>query len=79
LSTLGDIWLDLGFEANAELMLRVTYRVDTAPAGPVMLAMGRGKLGANSLFTGGEGWRTVLIPLKCFAGAGGDMRCVEPV
>jgi beta-glucosidase len=78
-ATVGGAWLDLGFEANAELMLKMTYRVDAAPAGAVSLAMGGGKLDASSLFTPGEGWRTTLIPLKCFAGAGANMTRLEPV
>ena len=78
-ATIEGAWLDLAFEANAELMLKMTYRVDTAPAGAVSLAMGGGRLDASALFTGGAGWRTVLIPLKCFAGAGANMTRVEPV
>jgi beta-glucosidase len=78
-ATIDGAWLDLGFEANAELMLKLTYRVDAAPAGPVSLAMGGGRLDGSSLFAGSEGWRTVLIPLKCFAGAGANMTRVEPV
>ena len=78
-ATIAGTWVDLAFEANAELMLQMTYRVDAAPTGPVELAMGNGKLDARSLFAAGPGWRTVRIPLKCFAGAGANMARVEPV
>jgi beta-glucosidase len=78
-ATIEGAWLDLAFETNAELMLKMTYRVDAAPAGPVSLAMGGGRLDASSLFAGGSDWRTALIPLKCFAGAGANMTRAEPV
>jgi beta-glucosidase len=78
-ATIEGAWLDLAFETNAELMLKITYRVDAAPAGPVTMAMGGGRLDASSLFGAGAGWRTVLIPLKCFAAAGANMTRVEPV
>ena len=35
--------------------------------------------GKEWLKVGSEGWRPVLIPLNCFAGAGANMTRVEPV
>ena len=70
--------LDLAFETNAELMLQMTYRVDAPPAGLATLAMGTGRLDARTLFAAAGGWRTVRIPLKCFAQRGADMARVEP-
>ncbi|WP_109809191.1 glycoside hydrolase family 3 protein [Sphingosinithalassobacter portus] len=70
--------LDLTREANADLSLQFTYRLDRAAAGPVWLSMGSGDpaqgLNAASLFTGTTGsWRTVKVPLRCYADAGIDL------
>lgn len=71
--------VDLRFESGAEMMLQLTYRVDAPPAGRVSLAMGGGAVDATDLFKGGTEWRTVRIPLKCFAERGADMASLRPV
>ena len=71
--------IDLGFETNAEMMLQMVYRVDRPASGPVTLTMGWGTINATDLFRSAEGWKTVRIPLKCFAQrGGGDMAHVHP-
>lgn len=71
--------IDLKFESNAEMMLEMTYRVDTPPAGRITMAMGWGTVDASSIFSASAGWHTVRIPLKCFADRGADMARVHPV
>ena len=71
--------IDLGFETNAEMMLQMVYRVDRPASGPVTLTMGWGTINATDLFRTAGGWKTVRIPLKCFAQrGGGDMAHVHP-
>ncbi|MEV4934340.1 glycoside hydrolase family 3 protein [Sphingobium sp. LSP13-1-1.1] len=71
--------IDLGFETNAEMMLQMVYRVDRPASGPVTLTMGWGTINATDLFRTVGGWKTVRIPLKCFAQrGGGDMAHVHP-
>ena len=71
--------IDLGFETNAEMMLQMVYRVDRPASGSVTLTMGWGTINATDLFRTAGGWKTVRIPLKCFAQrGGGDMAHVHP-
>ncbi|WP_333573780.1 glycoside hydrolase family 3 protein [Sphingomonas sp.] len=69
--------LDLSRETNGDLSLRIVYRVDAAPTGPVKLSMEGGKntgtIDATSLFTGKSGWQTVNILLKCYQKNGVDV------
>ncbi len=71
--------INLGREANGDLSLALTYRLDRAAMGTVTLAMGEGKgIDATSLFTGETGkWRTVKILLKCYQANGTDMNAVS--
>ena len=69
--------LNLQRETNGDLVLEMTYRVDTAPAGPVTLGFGAAKLDATALFGAGTQWRTVRIGLKCLQQRGADMTAVE--
>ncbi|WOF41977.1 exo 1,3/1,4-beta-D-glucan glucohydrolase [Sphingopyxis indica] len=71
--------VDLRFETNAEMMLQMTYRVDTPATGRVNLSMGGGTVDATDLFQRSAGWRTVRIPLKCFADKGADMTGLYPL
>ncbi|MES2442817.1 MAG: glycoside hydrolase family 3 N-terminal domain-containing protein [Pseudomonadota bacterium] len=77
--------LDLSRETNADLSLRLVYRLDSAATGPVRLSMeggdNKGTIDATSLFTGATGqWRTVNIILKCYASAKIDMgKVTSPV
>jgi beta-glucosidase len=70
--------LNLARETNADLSLRITYKLDKPATGPVRLSMeggsNTGAIDATSLFTGKTGeWRTVNIILKCYRDAGVDM------
>ena len=78
-ATLDGADIDLSFETNAELMLELTYHVDQAPGGPTSVAMGWGSVDGAGLFAPGGDWRTVHIPLKCFAGHGASMSHLHPV
>jgi beta-glucosidase len=69
--------LDLTRETNADLSLQMTYRVVTAPRGPVSLMLGSGSVPAASLFAGAAGWKTVRVPLKCLRDAGANMAAVD--
>jgi beta-glucosidase len=70
--------LNLVREANADLSLQISYRIDTAATGQVKLLMeggdNKGAIDATSLFTGPVGeWRTAKIFLKCYVSAGVDL------
>jgi len=79
LSIGGGTPINLGRETNGDLSLALTYRLDRAATGPVILGMGNGKgLDATALFTGETGkWRTVKILLKCYQQNGTDMSAVS--
>jgi beta-glucosidase len=75
---IGGAELDLMREANADLSLQISYRVDAAPTSPVKLLMeggaNSGAIDASSLFTGPTGtWRTTKILLKCYQQYGVDL------
>ncbi len=71
--------IDVSRETNGDVMLLVTARIDAAPTTPVTIAVrcGQSCSGAVPLpeFAGSAlgQWRTIGIPLKCFARAGADM------
>lgn len=68
--------LDLTRETNAKVLLQMEYRVAQPAQGPVMLSLGSGAIDAGALFgTAGE-WRTVRVPLECFAAAGTNVASV---
>lgn len=73
--------LDLSRETNGDLSLRLVYRVDAGPTGPVRLSMEGGKntgtIDATSLFTGKSGWQTVNVLLKCYQKNGVDVTKVN--
>jgi beta-glucosidase len=71
---------NFSFETNADMLLVLTLKVDTAPAGDfsVTAACGQGCQGAvpvaNVLRALPSGqWLRLGMPLKCFAAAGADM------
>ncbi len=69
--------LDLTRQTNAQLSLRIDYRVDAKPTGRVTLAVGdKGTpVDATGLFaaaTLGQ-WTSVKVPLSCFKAAGADV------
>lgn len=77
--------IDLHREANGDLMMLITLRMERAPGGPVSLAAncgGRSCSGSIALplerqLTGH--WQTVGVPLKCLARAGADMTRIDTV
>jgi beta-glucosidase len=61
--------VDLSREANGAMVLAIDLRVVAPPTGPVMLGLGGDKpaaLNIAPLLAGGERWRTVRVPLRCF-------------
>lgn len=70
--------MDWSRETNADLSLRLTYRVDKVPTGAVELAIpdsagGRG-LAATQMFSTKPGeWQTATMQLKCFVSANPGM------
>ncbi|MBO9712988.1 MAG: glycoside hydrolase family 3 C-terminal domain-containing protein [Sphingomonas sp.] len=78
----GTSGLDLTREANGDVSLRLTYKLDTPATGPVKLRMeggaNKGAIDATSLFTGQTGeWRSVNIFLKCYVQNGVDLTRVS--
>lgn len=74
--------LDLTREANADLALQISYRLDHAATGKVELLMeggtNKGAIDATNLFTGTTGsWRTAKILLKCYVENGVDLTKVN--
>jgi len=75
---------DLSREATGELSLMFDYRVDALPPGEIQVRMGCGdRCGDGVPVTGamrrarpGQ-WQTLIVPLRCFARAGVDMRRVS--
>jgi beta-glucosidase len=77
--------VDLSRQANAELVLRLEYRVDRRPAAPVQLAMGCTPACAGAVLdvtpvfadaTPGE-WHELKVKLGCLVDAGVDMSAVS--
>ena len=76
--------IDIAREATGELSLIVEYRVDTPPTGAVTLRMASpdGKaasvpVGATLHSAPAGQWRTLTVPLRCFAQGGVDMKRVQ--
>ena len=76
----GSTPIDLTRQTNGQMVLGLHYRLEQGPSAPVTLLMGCGPgcSGALSitrvLRQGGRGrWRSLRIPLACFARAGADM------
>ncbi|HEY0622608.1 glycoside hydrolase family 3 protein [Sphingomonas sp.] len=70
--------MDWSRESNADLSLRIVYRVDTVPAGPVEIAIPDGDAGkglpATAMFSRKPGeWQTATLSLKCFAKANPEL------
>jgi len=61
--------LDLSREANGAMVLAIELRVAAPPSGPVLLGVGGDKpsmLNVAPLLAGGDSWRTLRVPLRCF-------------
>ncbi len=66
---------DLSRQANGDVTLQMTYRVDAAPAGRVRLGLGRASVPLDAVLAAapvGE-WRTVKVKLACFRQGGEDL------
>ncbi|MEJ2457144.1 MAG: glycoside hydrolase family 3 N-terminal domain-containing protein, partial [Novosphingobium sp.] len=57
-------------EANAEMNVEVTYRLDKAARGPVTLALGSGPVRIDEALAAPGTWSKLRIPLKCFSSHG---------
>lgn len=64
--------LDLSRETNADVVLRMTYRIDAAPKGPIRLSVGGAPIDIAPALKPG-GWQTLRVMLKCFRDAGADV------
>lgn len=77
----GEKDIDLSFQTNAEMGLLIDYRLDAKPSAPVTLSAGAGKLDVSPILGAaavGE-WKSLKVPLKCFAAAGADVtKLAEP-
>lgn len=62
--------LTLEREANADMNVEITYRLDKAAGGPVTLALGSGPVSITEVLGRPGEWRKLRIPLKCFANHG---------
>ncbi|MEO7385155.1 MAG: putative glycoside hydrolase, partial [Novosphingobium sp.] len=69
--------LDLTRETNADLVLRMLYRVVLPPSGRVTMGMAGGAVDLTGLLGQTSGWQTLRIPLKCLREAGAQMAGVE--
>jgi len=75
--------VDLARETNGDVMLLMTIRIDARAAAPMAIGVRCGTgcgavVAAPQLGTLPVGqWRTVGIPLKCFAAAGADMTKID--
>lgn len=69
---------DLTRQANGDMALLMTYRVDQAPAGPVRLGLGKTWVALDEVLKAapaGE-WRTLKVKLACFRRDGEDLAAV---
>ena len=65
--------LDLSRETTGQLSLVIDYRVDSPPTAPVALGTSSAAVPiTGALHSPGE-WRTLTVPLGCFAKGGADM------
>jgi beta-glucosidase len=79
-----DKTIDMARESNAQYSLVVEYRVDAAPTAPVMLGLQcgdrcGGMLPIDAALRSAKigTWRTLTLPLRCFAEKGLDPRRVS--
>jgi beta-glucosidase len=75
--------VDLSRQANGDMSLTFDVRVDEAPGGPAVLALGdaqhRGALDIAPLLQqrAGQGWGVMAVRLSCFGAAGADLSAVS--
>ena len=67
--------LDIARETNAELSLQVEYSVRSAPTAVVTLGMEGGSVPVTDTLRSStkDEWKTLTVPLQCFARSGADM------
>ncbi|MCJ2184663.1 exo 1,3/1,4-beta-D-glucan glucohydrolase [Novosphingobium sp. 1949] len=66
--------IDLTRQSNAQLSLRIAYRMDAGSARDLHLGMGAASLPAATVFSAPVGeWSSVKVPLSCFEKAGAKM------
>ena len=67
--------LDIARETNAELSLLIDYDVRSGPTADVKLGVDNAAVPITNAFRSAPKgqWRTLRVPLKCFAKAGADM------
>ncbi|MEO7540754.1 MAG: putative glycoside hydrolase, partial [Sphingomicrobium sp.] len=65
--------IDLSRETNAQLSLVFEYRVDTAPAAPVSVALDGVSVPVTGAMKKVGTWRSLAIPLGCFKRPGNDL------
>ncbi len=67
--------LDIARETNAELSLLIDYNVRSGPTGDVKIGMDNAAVPVTNALRGASKghWRTLTVPLKCFAKGGADM------
>jgi len=72
--------VDLSRESNGAMVVQLDVKVTRPPAGPVTLALGQTAASAlpiaKLLASPGEAWRSVRVPLRCFAAAGANLSSV---
>jgi len=70
--------IDISREATGELSVVIEHRVEQAPTRPVTVAMDAAAVPvAGALRTAPRGeWGTLVVPLRCFVGAGLDPKKV---
>ncbi|MEX0299451.1 MAG: glycoside hydrolase family 3 C-terminal domain-containing protein, partial [Kordiimonas sp.] len=71
--------LDLSREANGDMQMGMSIRIDEAPSESVFMSVGDGTIDlSKELVEAGVGnWVDVTIPLKCFAEAGADTSSID--
>ncbi|HEY2661196.1 MAG TPA: glycoside hydrolase family 3 N-terminal domain-containing protein [Caulobacteraceae bacterium] len=76
--------IDVSAAAKAGQALTMTYRVDQAPSGPVSLSMGcsgpcKGGVDVTAALQtdAAMSWRTLTVPLSCFAAKGANLTHIE--
>ena len=71
--------LDLSREANGDMQMGMSIRVDEAPSKPVYMSVGKGTIDLSAKIAAVEigKWVDLSIPLKCFVAAGADISTID--
>ncbi len=70
--------VDLRRQANGDMTLLATYRVDRRPTGPVRLGLGAASVPLQDVLGAAPpgAWRTIKLRLSCFRAGGEDLAAV---